>query len=405
MPKAALKSVPLPKTSISNAKDTRTASVLGDLLGRESHTSVNDKFAGMISELAKAKAAIEKKRLEIGGAAGQAVGGVEYGAGDGYFQRYQNGIIYLLPPAAPCWVHGAILTEYLSTGGESGVLGYPTTDEQGTIDGTGRFNHFERGSIFWSYSTGAHEVHGAIRDRWAALGWERSWLGFPKSPEKGYSEDGRISEFEHGNIFWWPDTAAIDLGEVAVRYRGLYCFGEQRGLGADAPYAVLGFAAVPPVLPSAVRSQIQDDVDSGDSRPDLIEIYRGIPGGIALGAWVFEHDVGDPEAYLGLVKQGVALAGKGVSELAGALFGADAVPICQGIWGALAPTITSTVNDLLGTGDDLIGSSTNILTPKEMVLLAGTPRQNFWGIEYHRESELLTDGDASYKVYFDIERV
>lgn len=405
MPKAALKSVPLPQTSISNTKDTRTAAVLGDLLGRESHTSVNDRFVGMISELAKAKAAIDKKRAEIGNAAGQPVGGVEYGAGNGYFRRYQNGVIYLLPPAAPCWVHGAILSEYLSTGAEGGFLGYPTTDEQGTIGETGRFNHFERGSIFWSYATGAHEVHGAIRDKWASLGWERSWLGFPKSGEKDYSEDGRVSEFEHGNTFWWPDTGAIDLGDVMVRYRGMYCFGEQRGAGSDSPYAILGFAAVPPVQPSAVRSQIQDDVDSGDSRPDLIEIYRGIPGGISLGAWVFEHDLGDANAYLEVVKQGVALAGKGVSELAGALFGADAVPICQGIWGALAPTITSTVNDLLGTDDDLIGSSTNTLTPKEMVTLVGTPRQNFWGIEYHRESALLSDGDASYKVYFDIERV
>ncbi|HZB49770.1 MAG TPA: hypothetical protein VE547_11820, partial [Mycobacteriales bacterium] len=34
-------------------------------------------------------------------------------------------------------------------------------------------------SIYWSPDTGAHPVHGDIRARWAQLGWEESYLGFP----------------------------------------------------------------------------------------------------------------------------------------------------------------------------------------------------------------------------------
>ena len=59
-------------------------------------------------------------------------------------------------------------------------LGYPVTDESGTPDHVGRFNHFEGGSIYWTPQTGAHEVHGAIRALWASLGWERS--GLPPTP-------------------------------------------------------------------------------------------------------------------------------------------------------------------------------------------------------------------------------
>jgi uncharacterized protein with LGFP repeats len=50
-------------------------------------------------------------------------------------------------------------------------MGYPTTDELSTPDGIGRYNHFDKaGSIYWTPGTGAHEVYGAIRQRWSALG-------------------------------------------------------------------------------------------------------------------------------------------------------------------------------------------------------------------------------------------
>lgn len=81
-------------------------------------------------------------------------------------------------------VHGAIREKYLALGAEASVLGYPRTDESGTPDGHGRFNHFQGGSIYWTAGTGAHEVHGLIRDRWSALGWERNpQLGYPISDE------------------------------------------------------------------------------------------------------------------------------------------------------------------------------------------------------------------------------
>ena len=81
-------------------------------------------------------------------------------------------------------VHGAIREKYLALGAEASILGYPRTDETATPDGIGRFNHFQGGSIYWTPGTFAHEVHGLIRDRWASLGWERNpQLGYPISDE------------------------------------------------------------------------------------------------------------------------------------------------------------------------------------------------------------------------------
>ncbi len=81
-------------------------------------------------------------------------------------------------------VHGDIHAKYMAMGAEASILGYPTTDESGTPDGIGRFNHFQAGSIYWTPDTGPYEVHGLIRQFWAANGWERNPnLGYPISDE------------------------------------------------------------------------------------------------------------------------------------------------------------------------------------------------------------------------------
>ena len=81
-------------------------------------------------------------------------------------------------------VHGAIRDKYLALGAEASILGYPRTDESGTPDGVGRFNHFQGGSIYWTPGTSAHEVHGLIRGLWSSLGWETNpQLGYPVSDE------------------------------------------------------------------------------------------------------------------------------------------------------------------------------------------------------------------------------
>lgn len=84
--------------------------------------------------------------------------------GRGRFRDFQGGSIYWSPNTGAFEVHGDIRGKWAQLGGEEGFLGFPLTDETGTPDGDGRFNHFEGGSIYWTPQTGAHEVHGAIRN-------------------------------------------------------------------------------------------------------------------------------------------------------------------------------------------------------------------------------------------------
>lgn len=109
-------------------------------------------------------------------------------------------------------VVGEIEKKYLALGGCGSFLGAPTTAELGTPDKVGRFNHFRNGSVYWTSSLGAHEVHGAIRDAWTALGWERSPLGFPTTDENVTpSGVGRYSEFQGGAVYFSPSTGAHEV--------------------------------------------------------------------------------------------------------------------------------------------------------------------------------------------------
>lgn len=99
-------------------------------------------------------------------------------------------------------VSGAIGEKYAALGGVQSFLGRALTDELGTPDGNGRYNHFEGGSIYWTPKTGAWSVRGVIRNQWATLGWERSKLGYPISDEEPRKGGGRQSRFQGGVVNW-----------------------------------------------------------------------------------------------------------------------------------------------------------------------------------------------------------
>lgn len=127
----------------------------------------------------------------------------------GAYNQFQGGSIYWTSATGAHEVHGAILDKWAGLNRERGFLGFPVTDETVAPDGIGRYNHFQGGSIYWTPATGAHEVHGLIKQKWAKLGWERSALGYPLSDETATPDGvGRYNRFEKGAIYWTPSTGA-----------------------------------------------------------------------------------------------------------------------------------------------------------------------------------------------------
>jgi uncharacterized protein with LGFP repeats len=132
--------------------------------------------------------------------------------GTGYFTHYSNNAsIYWSPETGAHEVHGAIRDKWIQTGWERGALGFPTSDEQTASDGRGKFNTFERGAIYYTPETGANLILGPIRDRWVSMGAERSALGYPVKDDR-VAPDGvsHIQEFQRGTLVW-------DAGSGQVR--------------------------------------------------------------------------------------------------------------------------------------------------------------------------------------------
>ena len=133
---------------------------------------------------------------------------------------------------------------YLSYGGAAGVLGLPVGDEEDTVSARspGRRRHYAgsvhgplhgisapttptwmvscnrpaqegevvESTISWSARTGAHVVHGQIRELWLQMGAERGELGYPICSEEPTTDGrGRQSRFEFGKITWYPESGAV----------------------------------------------------------------------------------------------------------------------------------------------------------------------------------------------------
>ena len=117
--------------------------------------------------------------------------------------------MYWSPASGGHVVYPQIRDRWAALGWETGLLGYPVTDDQPTPDG-GRYAGFEGGWIYRGPTTAAHEVHGQIALTWAGLGALQSRLGYPVTDEYAVP-GGRASDFEHGRITWNAATGATTV--------------------------------------------------------------------------------------------------------------------------------------------------------------------------------------------------
>lgn len=147
--------------------------------------------------------------------------------GVGRSQTFQGGTISWHPEIGAFEIHGSIHARWRDMGAEQ--YGYPITDESPCPDGHGRFNHFRalhinghpEASIYWTPETQAQPIFGAIRARWASLGWERSSLGYPVGGEAPtFDGRGRNQPFQGGAMSWHPDIGPFVVqGQICAKWR------------------------------------------------------------------------------------------------------------------------------------------------------------------------------------------
>lgn len=203
-----------------------------------------------------------------------------------------------------------------------------------------------------------------------------------------------------------PDPELF-LPPIVLRYRGLRCYGETDWDGDDTPAEdepYLGIIAVAPSSTKEVVTAIYTGVDAGDTREDLIELYRGEARGVGLALTLFEHDFSDPAAMERLVKQ---VADKAGPLLGGALVGVPVVGpylavAFEAAWAEYGDDVVRWLNDTFDFGDDLIGTTSLFLSGHQLRELAAAAWREDGGLQFKVESPLVSGDGASYKAVFDV---
>ncbi|OYO00195.1 hypothetical protein [Enemella evansiae] len=167
-----------------------------------------------------------RENSELGYPTGDEICGIRDGGCWQQFQ-YAGSRIYWSPASDAQFIRGEILAKYAELGSENSFLGYPITGEICGIRDGGCFQRFQGadGHIYWTGTTGAHYVRGRIFAKYAEMGWETSNIGYPISDEIcGMRDGGCFQRFqgENGHIYWSAATDAHFVrGAIFERYGAL----------------------------------------------------------------------------------------------------------------------------------------------------------------------------------------
>jgi uncharacterized protein with LGFP repeats len=147
--------------------------------------------------------------------------------GGGYGQKFSDGKIFFTPTTGAHLIYGAILDKYESLGGPADSdLGFPNIDEvAGLVSSKSRVSTFsasDKPAIFWTADTGAWAVRGAINAAWDKLGGSAGVLGVPTEDEH-YDGDLVTQKFTGGSVSWnrVSNTFTTDPAALADKLAGL----------------------------------------------------------------------------------------------------------------------------------------------------------------------------------------
>ncbi len=143
--------------------------------------------------------------------------------------KFEKGAIYWSEATGAVAILGEIYVKYVKLDAEKGLLGLPISEEikmthQDYLH-QGKKVIFEGGTIYWSFETGAFEVHGNIRQKYESLLSAGEKIGYPTSDvlsvinQNGNVTRGKLSNFEYGNIYYTPSRGAFFVhGEINDYY-------------------------------------------------------------------------------------------------------------------------------------------------------------------------------------------
>ena len=207
----------------------------------------------------------------------------EYGIASGRANDFVGGNIYWSATSNAQVVYGAILSKYLDEGGP-GRIGFPVTDEYDApgVSG-GRESDFQSGRIYWTPGYGTYMVYGGILAKYLETGGSSVW-GPPTDDEYDISgvSGGRQSDFAGGHILWGPSTGAhVSLGAIYDKY-----------LEWDGPAGYFGMPTSDEYAGYTGRAQ--------DYQQGVITYYQSAGTHVVYGAIYNKYlELGGPESAVG----------------------------------------------------------------------------------------------------------
>ena len=140
--------------------------------------------------------------------------------GKGWWQSYQNGAIIGTDKTGYWESMGPTRERWAAIGYQNSFMGYPRGKITNAANGTEAWQEYEKGYIFWSKASGAWESTGGIRERWKLLGYQTGILGFPTGPEKKDSKGGWNQSYQNGYIIGTDKTGFWEsLGPIRDRWK------------------------------------------------------------------------------------------------------------------------------------------------------------------------------------------
>ena len=125
-----------------------------------------------------------------------------------YRRRFSGCTIYYSPTTGAHEIHGDIRAKYDLRYQSSPLIGIPVGDQSGCPDGRGYYNHFSNGASIYSHpDTGPFVLYGAIRALWAQEGWEAGPLGYPTrdqyvpNPNEPSNREPISGLFQNGSLY------------------------------------------------------------------------------------------------------------------------------------------------------------------------------------------------------------
>jgi hypothetical protein len=258
----------------------------------------------------------------------------------------------------------------------------------------------------------------AIQEKWLKNDGGQGPLGVATSTVQSSDAGSFTQNFRGGDLRFTSDGSVNrdTAYELQVGFRGIHCFGQPGFLESDNVYAIITLYGLEQnklkvwALPGdSSDNDHWDNLEEGEDRTFGNVTLKGIPAPttpqpITLNSVIVRcsgsgscHADGTKKVVLGIATG----AGVTIGTIVGA--GVFKQPKLGATAGAAAGALIGELIDGALFDDKKIGDANHTFTMEQISALGPVDSQSSGPIQFNYMSDIITDGDASYRLYFNLQ--